>query len=387
VYLNSVITGYKLARFVFSVSFLVSYFVYLSIGKVNLINFPLTILIIYSLISFVLAFYKNIDLTEFLLDIVFISVFIISNFESIYYLSLLYLFPIFFYGMLSGKNITYILSGLSLTIYVLIRFIFSHDKLYDLLLPSFLHGFSFFIIAFAGISLNKRLKKQQEEISKLEEEKKKNEIYKKLYEISANVAHEIKNPLASISGAAQLLKEKKYDENLIDIIYKETKRVDNLLKDFLNLSHTYQGEEKLINLKDFIEEIVNLYKNEKNFQIDVENITVKVNEKALRSIVENLIKNAVYWSKNTVSVKLKKEKNKIKITVEDDGSGIKPEIKEKIYDPFFTTRHDGTGLGLAIAKNTAINIGGNIFATKSENLGGAKFIVEVPVKDESTDYR
>lgn len=386
-YLNELLLGYKLGRFIFSISFLISYFLYISITKINFLNFPLTILIIYSLTSFILILYREINIFEFLLDIIFITVFIVSSFQSIYYLSLLYLFPIFFYGVLSGKKLIYSLAIASLLLYIFIRFTFAQDELYDLILPSFLHGFSFFIISFASISLNKRLKKQEEEIQKLEEEKKKTELYKKLYELSANIAHEIKNPLASISGAAQLMKTGKINDKLINIIYKESKRVDNLLKDFLNLSNPYIEEPKNINIKSLIKEIINLYDDEKKYvKLNANIDNIKINKKAIRSILENLIKNAIYWCKEKIEITVKKENNTLKIIIEDDGKGVEENIKEKIFDPFFSTRHDGTGLGLAIAKNVAINMGGDIFIEKSEKLGGAKFIVEVPVKDESFNY-
>ncbi len=380
-YLNELLLGYKLGRFIFSVSFLISYFLYLNIAKVNFLNFPFTILVIYSITSFILLFYRKINILEFLLDIIFITVFIMSSFKSIYYLSLLYLFPIFFYGVLSGKKLTYILASIALFFYILARFIFIQDNIYDLLIPSFLHGFSFFIISFASISLNKKLKNQEEAIKKLEEEKKQTQLYKKLYELSANIAHEIKNPLASISGAAQLIKEGKANEKLVNIIYRESKRVDNLLKDFLTLANPYIEQPKKINIEKLIKEIIDLYVRDKNVNLNIKIKYVKINEKALRSILENIIKNAVYWSKKNINITIERKNHLLRIIVEDDGQGIDEDIKEKIFDPFFSTRHDGTGLGLAIAKNIAINMGGDIFIEKSENLGGAKFIVEVPMKE------
>ncbi len=388
-YLDYLLKGYKLGRFIFSLSFLFSYFVYLNISKNDIFNFSIVILIIYSFLSFILLFHKGVSILEFILDIAFLSGFMFFNFSSAYYMSILYLFPIIFYGILTGSKKVYILAFISSITYTIVRYLVSL-KFTDTFIPSLLHTFSFFAISFASLKLNKEIKEKEEEEKLLEEEKKQKLFYKKLYEIAANIAHEIKNPLASISGGAQLLKEGKVNDKVIDIIYRESKRVDELLKDFLSLSNTYntytrQLEE--INILNLVEETVEPYRLKKEISVNVKPVKIISNKKALKSIIENIIKNAVFWAKSKVLVSSDIKKNKLFIVIEDDGKGIDKKLYNKIFDPFFTTRHEGTGLGLSIAKNLAMNLGGDIYVIKSENLGGAKFIIEVPINNESSNSR
>lgn len=378
--LNQYLIGYKLGRFFFAIFFSFFYFIYLNIIKVIPFNIPIVVVIVYSIVAFVLLFSKKVIIWEFILDISFITVFMLFNYNSVFYLSILYLFPIFFYSLLTGKNNAYILSVISFISYISVRYMYNSDGISNLLIPSFLHGFSFFIIAFAGIALNKRLEQQQKEIKILEDEKKKTQMYKKLYEISANLAHEIKNPLASISGAAQLIKEGKINEKLVDIIYKESKRVDELLKDFLRLTDPYKENEEIINLDELINEIVKSHTLGKKIILNTKPIKIRANKKAIYSLIDNIFKNALYWSKSKVKITLNNNDENLILIIEDDGKGISEDIKDKIFDPFFTENPKGTGLGLAIAKNIAINLDGNILVSKSEELGGAKFIIKLPIK-------
>jgi len=383
-HLNKLLNGYKLIRFFFAFSFLFSFVIYgkvLGNGKYEL---PEVILFIYTITSFALLFYKRVSILEFLLDITFLTAFILFLKKLTPYLSILYLFPIFFYALLSKDKKAYILSFISFIITTFFKFFIEKLSLPNIFLISFLNGFSFFIIAFAGLKLGERLRKEQEYLKKLEEFKRESELYKKLYNISANIAHEIKNPLASISASAQLLKSGISNEKLINIIYEETKRMDNLIKDFLSLSKSFNENKENINLKDFIENLLNSCYSDKeiSFFIKDENINIKINKQALESILRNLIMNAQKWAKKKIVISVEKVNSYIYISVEDDGSGVSEELKDRIFEPFFSTNPEGTGLGLAIVKNIVLSYNGDIFVTKSDILGGAKFIVILPLEEK-----
>ena len=391
-YLEKLLSGYKLIRFFFSFSFFFTFLIYRKILEKNNYEIPEIILFVYLITSFVLIFFNQILFLEFFLDIVFLTAFIMFYFKLVPYLSILYLYPIFFYAVLTGSKKSFILSLLAFLIISYFKIFIENIDFSHLFLISFLNGFSLFIIAFAGIKLNERLKKQeifQKQVEKLEQEQ---EIYKKLYHISANIAHEIKNPLASISASAQLLKEGHINQKLVDIIYEESKRIDTLIKDFLNLSKLFSGKIENINIYEEISKIIKicLTKNEIDIKIFTKNkeIFIKMDKLAFNSMMRNIIKNAVEWAKSQVIVSIEKLGNYIYINVEDDGIGVDESMKEEIFEPFFSKNPEGTGLGLAIARNIALNYKGDIVVSKSEILGGAKFTIIISIisledKDES----
>ncbi len=390
-YLEKLLSGYKLVRFFFAFSFFFSFVIYGKVLEKNDYNIPEIILFIYLITSFTLLFFRQILFLEFFLDIVFLTAFIIFFLKLTSYLSILYLYPIFFYGVLTGSRKVYILSTISFFIMLFLKAFIENIEFSTLFLIAFLNGFSFFVIAFAGIKLYERLKKQeifQKQIEKLEKEQ---EIYKKLYQISANIAHEIKNPLASISASAQLLKEGNFNEKLVNIIYEESKRIDALIKDFLNLSKSFSKTNEKINIYEEINKVIKSCILTENIDVKVftkdSKIYINMNKQAFNSLIRNIIKNAIEWAKSQVIVSVEKIGNYIYINVEDDGEGVEDEIKEEIFEPFFSKNPQGTGLGLSIARNIALNYQGDIIVSKSEILGGAKFTVILPLeeKNESTN--
>jgi signal transduction histidine kinase len=93
--------------------------------------------------------------------------------------------------------------------------------------------------------------------------------------------------------------------------------------------------------------------------------------------VNNIIKNAIEAAGSMVKVSLKRNNIGINIEIEDDGTGINDDMKDRIFEPFVTTKANGTGLGLAISYRIITSFGGNVFVDKS-SLGGAKFTIVFP---------
>ena len=383
--LKNLLSNYKVSRFLFSISLL---FVYLLFeGKEGLSegdnNKVILILFGYMLITFISIFVDSIKLIDFILDITFISALLYTSFYSIKYLFILYMFILLLAGITLPYWQSLLLAFLVVLIYTGISISFK-VPLKDVLFQVVLIDFTFIAITLLGIYSKKELKKQEEYIKKLEEEKPKAEVYKRLYRISAELAHEIRNPLASIHGAAQLLQEGYASERLIGIIQREVKRLDDLLKDFIQFASPLNKNKERINLRQIIDEIVETYKK-RNLKIEVnvpDNIDIYANKKAFYSAISNIIKNATEWASSKVRITAKQKRNEILITVEDDGTGVKEDDREKIFDPFFTKKLDGSGLGLAIAKKFAIENQGYILVGDSE-LGGAKFILSLPIKKQN----
>ncbi|WP_029520028.1 HAMP domain-containing sensor histidine kinase [Persephonella sp. IF05-L8] len=382
--------NYKLLRFIFSLALLISFTFFAGTSglKSSTQVVAVFILFVYTAVSFVTLFIKKVSIIDTILDVTFISAFIFTDFDKLKYFSLLYLFPLFFSGFTFESRQAYSVLILAIFEYSFLFFMYSeqHSSGY---LHLILNIFAFWIITFAGLRLRKDLQIQQAYITKLEEEKKQAEVYKKLYRISAELAHEIRNPLASIKAAADLLAEGKTDKKLIDMIKNEAERLNKLLSDFLLLSRPKESEKSLISVKESVLRFKELFKDHKEINVNISgNPYVYMSEKAFYSVLSNLIKNAVEWAKNKVVINVYELGDKVYIEIEDDGEGIKPEIRDKIFEPFFSTSKTGTGLGLAITNRIVIENKGNILVEDS-SLGGAKFVLIFPAgrKNESFDSR
>ena len=380
---------YKLSRIIFAVSLLLI-IVSLSFLREGVLSYSNTaiIIFIYSTVAIASLFYKKENPFDFLLDIIFISALIRSNLLYWDYISILYLFPIFFSSLFLENSYTIIFPFISLAIYGATIYATGYYSLQDMFIKLFLNGVAFFSIYFAGKAFEKKLRTQSVYILKLEEEKRKNEVFKRLYHISADLAHEIKNPVASIKAAVELLTEsEKPNEKLLNLIKKETIRLSNIVNDFLILSRPLDMQKTEISIKELIKNIVDSLKviyPDKKVKINSEsskNLKLLLPYKSFFSAISNLIKNSFEWAKNEIEITLEETDKTVKIVIKDDGPGIAEEHLDTIFEPFFTTKKEGSGLGLAIAKRVAIELGGNLIAKNSPE-GGAVFILEIPKLDE-----
>ncbi|WP_457568051.1 sensor histidine kinase [Desulfurobacterium sp.] len=388
-----------MSRFIFSSSlFLI--LISLSLWREGIIIFniySIGIIFLYATVSLLSLFYKKENPYDFLLDIIFISALIKSNILYWDYIAILYLFPIFFSSFFLESGFTILFPIISLATYGITLYTTGMYTFQDLTVKLFLNGVAFFAIHIAGKTFARKLKNQATYIARLEEEKRKNEVFKRLYRISADLAHEIKNPLASIKAAVDLMSESDTcNKRLLELLKRETDRLSVVVNDFLMLSRPLDSHKTDINVKEMIKQIVEsvrcMYPQKKvKLVIPDENIVITVPYKSFYSAVSNIIKNAFEWSKTIVVISVSCQKKILKLCVEDNGPGIDEETGEKVFEPFFTKKKDGTGLGLAIAKRVAIEMGGRLIVSSSI-YGGAKFCLEIPIEqkeenDESADSR
>jgi two-component system sensor histidine kinase PilS (NtrC family) len=231
------------------------------------------------------------------------------------------------------------------------------------------------------------------QLKRLETEMKQKEKWAAIGELSSNIAHEIRNPLASLKGSIEMLKEdsvtKNYKERLMDIALSEMERLDRIITDFLTYSRPTPPEFKRFDLHGLLDETIELLKNveqnegyisiKKNYSGTVE---VDADPQKMRQVFWNLGVNAVEAMPQggELVVSTREIYNGVEITFKDFGTGIKEKDIEKIFYPFFTTKEHGTGLGLAIAYRIIEEHKGKINVDSSPGIGTV-FEVMLPKTD------
>lgn len=181
--------------------------------------------------------------------------------------------------------------------------------------------------------------------------------------LTANIAHEIRNPLSAISHAAQLLREEdQYSQSrLPEIIENNAQRLNRLVEEVLTLNRRDRIKPASFDkagLQTLIEEI------RQAEEIPAEAVIVTMPDSArfsfdpdhLRQIVWNLLRNAWRYSRKqagSLHLSLEQQGSLLHLTIRDDGPGVSPEHRDKLFEPFFTTDAQGTGLGLFLARELA----------------------------------
>jgi len=181
-------------------------------------------------------------------------------------------------------------------------------------------------------------------------------------ETVSGIAHEIKNPLASLSGSIQMLRDEMAPtgehDKLMQIILRETHRLKQIVTDIRLISKPGRTNAELIHLSTAISDVKTLFDNTPDWHARINFVTrlerdlyVFMDGVHLQQILWNLVKNAAESidGKGKIKISLHSPRHKrIYLTIQDTGLGIAPKNASHIFDPFFTTKPDGTGLGLSI---------------------------------------
>ena len=218
--------------------------------------------------------------------------------------------------------------------------------------------------------------------------------------LAAGIAHEIRNPLASLSGSIEVLKSELKlrgdDKHLMDIVIRETERLNTIIKEFLEYARPKPSRGEQIPIDSLMNETITLFKNSKDFREDITIQTdidrrakVQADPQRMRQVFWNLLINASQSLKSGGEITIRASATRgsegaagwTEILLSDNGQGISPEHIEKIFDPFFTTKAEGTGLGLAIVHRIIIDHGGTI-AVESEQEKGTRFRIRLPMSEE-----
>nr|WP_321259586.1 ATP-binding protein [uncultured Pseudodesulfovibrio sp.] len=201
-------------------------------------------------------------------------------------------------------------------------------------------------------------------------------------ELSTYMAHEIRNPLFSISGFANsLMRYEGMDDKArekLSIILDESKRLDGILKSLLNFTRPTGAEVKEVDLNELVETTMNVMRlpcsNQKvvaHVDLDPTMARVQANPDLIKQCLINLVKNALeaMLDGGKLFVTTCMSQDHAVLSVEDTGEGIPLEIRDKIFSPFFSTRDKGAGLGLAQTRKIIAEIGGQVDLVSVEKIG------------------
>jgi signal transduction histidine kinase len=230
-----------------------------------------------------------------------------------------------------------------------------------------------------------------EENLRLERELAERERLASLGRMAATVAHEIKNPLSAIKSIAQVMREdeglrNEYERDL-GLIIGETDRLSQSVTQLLSFARKESPAVQPLGVDELLRSVVDLFRASAREQgvvldceVGIETELAGKSVSALRDALSNLLLNALQATPAGGKVELVATagNGELTISVQDSGSGVPADLRERIWEPFFTTRQRGTGLGLAIVRKRVQEVGGSASLDVSRNGRGALFLLRVP---------
>lgn len=239
------------------------------------------------------------------------------------------------------------------------------------------------IVVFNDITERKRMEKEMQ----------RSERINRLGKLTLQIAHDLRNPLGTVSGLAQLLamsskddKGKKYGKEIL----KASNIINELIGDMLDFSKDQELKVDVFDYLSFMRDFLDGFKMAENikekkvkikFEHDKGNYEIEADKEKLRRVFGNLVNNAcdALSEKGEIIIHLSEKNGSIVTKVIDNGSGIPEAKRDEIFEPFVTTKKNGTGLGLSIVQRIVSSHKGKIFVDSKEGEGSV-FTVELPKK-------
>jgi two-component system sensor histidine kinase PilS (NtrC family) len=234
-----------------------------------------------------------------------------------------------------------------------------------------------------------------QDLSEIKEEAERQRMQERMAavgELAARMAHEIKNPLASISGSAQVLESAgtldEKDQRLLRILIDESRRLSGILDGFLEYTRPQRAAFGPCNVSAMLRDCVDLLVRSEEHRDDhrlvlrvPENLNLRGEEHQLRQIIWNLSRNALQAMPDggELEITAVRRNGRVVLRWQDTGVGMTEEVRRQAFEPFVTTRPGGTGLGLAVVYAAVAEHGGTI-AIDSTLGGGTVVTVELPAE-------
>jgi two-component system sensor histidine kinase PilS (NtrC family) len=233
------------------------------------------------------------------------------------------------------------------------------------------------------------------ELRRMEEVVSRSERLAAIGRLAAGVAHEIRNPLAAISGSVELLAQSPGTDadqkQLMDIVTREVTRLNSLISDLLDFARPRAPDPQLLDLSATVAEMLKVFEHDKRLdgsrvQLKTNGaVTIEADPGQLRQVVWNLVRNACEADETNGPVDV--EVGTVdadggrwaRLAVRDRGPGISEEHRSRMFEPFFSTKQGGTGLGLATVHRIVEEHRGKVMATVPSD-GGARFEVLLPLQ-------
>ncbi|MCS7023233.1 MAG: ATP-binding protein [Bryobacteraceae bacterium] len=314
-----------------------------------------------------------------------------SLFQRLYYLPVVYAAISFGWR---GGLVTAAFSGACYLPHILTTWSDQHHYARD----QYAEIFMFFAVGLVTGVLSDReraqraeLKRVYEELQSSFEQVKRADRLSSLGQLAAGLAHEIRNPLSSIDGAAEVLQTGTDSEDVrqetLTIIRRECARLFRLLTDLLDFARPRQPELGVVNLENVLEKVINLVGHSAGREIRFVKETspqlpaILGDEEQLAQVFLNLSINAVQAMPEGGEIRLQARRCDHGVVVEvlDQGVGVPEEHLDRIFDPFFTTKDTGTGLGLSVVHQIVTQHGGTVSAQRNPDRG-MTFRVFLPSK-------
>ncbi len=239
------------------------------------------------------------------------------------------------------------------------------------------------------------------EIERLENQMRQAEKLAAIGMMSASIAHDFRNPLTAISGSAQVLAKEfsattsaeSMNLELTEIIIRESNRLIETISDFLKFSKPETANREWFSLQTCLSEVIQVCKADPLWphscilQLSFDhNFDIWADRRQMFTVFSHLIQNAIAFCQpgreiieiEAEEISLPDGQDRIAISISDNGPGVEEKNRERVFEPFFTSRPDGTGLGLAIVRQTVEEHQGSI-SVDTGKRGGARFTIHLPL--------
>jgi signal transduction histidine kinase len=320
-------------------------------------------------------------------------------YQRIYYIPIL--LAAFWYGPLVGVVSAFLVSGIYL---VHIQMDWHHTPVYTF--NQYAEIILYHVIALIIGLLSYRQRQQQERLE--DTSQRLSEAYAKLQstfeqlrradrlaalgELSAGIAHEIRNPLGSIKGSAEILEEEiptgHPKREFLDIIKEESTRLNGIVNEVLRFARPPEPRIESTSLNELIEATLSLTQKEAansgvsiQRHLDPQVPVMEIDPAQIRQVLLNVLLNAIQAMPGSGILEIRSQfdqsSRRVAVEISDSGPGVEDSQIEQIFDPFFSTKPGGTGLGLSISYQLIENHHGRLKASRSR-LGGLSIMIELP---------